>query len=253
MKWSPRRTDAEKRVAAKLRRASGFYRFLWEIREELFDAEFQAELERSYEPRGQEPCPPALLAMVNLLQRYDGLSDADAVEAAENDRRWRLVLGCLDADEAPFGQGTLVRFRMRAVANDLDKKLVDRTVELVQAQTELHDVKEPLHRSTSQRRDAHPAAAAKGDADWSRRAAQTRHDRAQARPRRVHSRRYRPICWGAQKRARPQPHCSNSQPTRGGETTCCLAVRLSSANATSRRSQDVNARPAVGARERMAS
>lgn len=130
MKWFPRRTDAETKVATKLRKASAFYRFLWEIREELFDEEFQVELEKSYEPRGQEPCPPALLAMVNLLQRYDGLSDADAVEAAENDRRWQLVLGCLDTQEAPFGQGTLVRFRMRSVANDLDQKLVNRTVEL---------------------------------------------------------------------------------------------------------------------------
>src|SRR4051812_22616718 len=68
--------------------------------------------------------------MVNLLQRYDGLSDADAVEAAENDRRWQLVLGCLDEERAPFGQGSLVRFRVRAISNDLDKKLVDRTVEL---------------------------------------------------------------------------------------------------------------------------
>lgn len=130
MKWTPRRTEAEKKVAAKLRKASAFYRFLWEVREELFDAEFQAELEKSYAPRGQDPCPPALLAMVNLLQRYDGVSDADAVEAVENDRRWQLVLGCLDAERAPFGQGTLVRFRMRAIANDLDKKLLDRTVEL---------------------------------------------------------------------------------------------------------------------------
>lgn len=130
MKWLPLRTEAEKKVAAKLRKASAFYRFLWEIREELFDAEFQAELEESYAPRGQEPCPPALLAMVNLLQRYDGVSDADAVDAVENDRRWQLVLGCLDAERAPFGQGTLVRFRMRAIANDLDKKLLDRTVEL---------------------------------------------------------------------------------------------------------------------------
>ena len=130
MKWAPQRTDAEKKVAAKLRKASGFYRFLWEIREELFTAEFEDELVKSYQPRGQEPCPPGLLAMVMLLQRYDGLSDADAVEAAENDRRWQLVLGCLGTDQAPFGQGTLVRFRTRAVANDLDKKLVDRTIEL---------------------------------------------------------------------------------------------------------------------------
>lgn len=130
MRWSPKRTAAEKVVADKLRKASSFYRFLWEVRDELFDEDFQAELEGSYQPRGQEPCPPALLAMVNLLQRYDGLSDADAVEAAENDRRWQLVLGCLDAERAPFGQGSLVRFRVRAISNDLDKKLVDRTVEL---------------------------------------------------------------------------------------------------------------------------
>jgi hypothetical protein len=91
MRWQPGRTEAEKKVAAKLRKASAFYRFLWEVREELFDADFQSELEKSYGPRGQDPCPPALLAMVNLLQRYDGLSDADAVDAAENDRRWQLV------------------------------------------------------------------------------------------------------------------------------------------------------------------
>lgn len=130
MKWAPRRTDAEQKVAAKLRKASGFYRFLWEIREELFSQEFEAELVSSYQPRGQDPCPPALLAMVMLLQRYDGLSDADAVDAAENDRRWQLVLGCLGTEQSPFGQGTLVRFRTRAVANDLDKKLVERTIEI---------------------------------------------------------------------------------------------------------------------------
>lgn len=130
MEWFPLRSDVEKKVAAKLRKASAFYRFLWEIRDELFSSEFQRELQSSYQPRGQDPCPPALLAMVMLLQRYDGLSDADAVDAAENDRRWQLVLGTLGCEQAPFGQGTLVRFRMRAISFDLDKKLVDRTVEL---------------------------------------------------------------------------------------------------------------------------
>lgn len=130
MHWHPERSKREEKVAAKLRKASAFYRFLWEVRGELFSSEFQDELWKSYQPRGQEPCPPALLAMVLLLQRYDGVSDADAVDAAENDRRWQLVLGILGSDQAPFGQGTLVRFRVRAIANDLDKKLVDRTVEL---------------------------------------------------------------------------------------------------------------------------
>ena len=130
MKWAPHVTAAERKVAASLRPASKFYRFLWEIRSELFDEDFQEELGASYQPRGQDPCAPALLAMVMLLQRYDGLSDADAVDAAENDRRWQLVLGTLGQDTSPFGQGTLVRFRVRATANDLDKKLVERTVEL---------------------------------------------------------------------------------------------------------------------------
>jgi hypothetical protein len=130
MEWHPKQSPEEKQVAGKLRKASAFYRFLWEIRGELFSAEFQRELMASYQPRGQEPCPPALLAMVMLLQKYDQLSDADAVDAAENDRRWQLVLGTLGSDSAPFGQGTLVRFRTRAIANDLDQKLLDRTVEL---------------------------------------------------------------------------------------------------------------------------
>ena len=130
MRWSPKRTAGEEKVASKLRSASRFYRFLWEVRGELFDEEFEEELVASYKPRGQEPCPAAQLAMVMLLQRYDNLSDADAVDAAENDRRWQLVLGTLGQDQAPFGQGSLVRFRTRMVANDLDKKLVARTVEL---------------------------------------------------------------------------------------------------------------------------
>lgn len=130
MRWKPRESARERQVAEKLRAASRFYRFLWEVREELFADGFEDELIASYQPRGQDPCPPAMLAMATLLQRYDGLSDADAVEAAENDRRWQLVLGTLGGDRAPFGQGTLVRFRTRLIAYDLDRKLVDRTVEL---------------------------------------------------------------------------------------------------------------------------
>lgn len=133
MRWTfptGKERDAEKRVAGKLRAADKFYKFLFEVRDELFDDSFQTALAAVYEPRGQEPCPPALLAMVNLLQRYEGLGDRDAVSAAENDRRWQLVLGHLGDDNAPFGQGSLVRFREKMAAHNLDKKLVDRTIEL---------------------------------------------------------------------------------------------------------------------------
>jgi hypothetical protein len=130
MRWKTTPNAREKAIAEGLRRASKFYVFLWSIREELLGDAFQDELSAAYDPRGQEPCPPGMLCMVNLLQRYAGLSDADAVEAAENDQRWQLVLGTLGRGRVPFGQGSLVRFRQRCIEHDLDQKLVDRTVEL---------------------------------------------------------------------------------------------------------------------------
>jgi len=120
----------EARVAAVLRRAGKFYVFLRAIRAELFDDAFQAELAAVYQPRGTAPLPGALLAMVTLLQAYTQVSDADAVVAAQVDRRWQLVLGCLGATEAPFSQGALVKFRERMIAHDLDRALLDRTVTL---------------------------------------------------------------------------------------------------------------------------
>lgn len=124
-------SPAETAIAKRLHRIGRLYVFLREIRHELFDREFEAELEAAYgKARGTEALPPALLATVTLLQAYDQVSDADAVITAMMDKRWQLVLGCLGSDEAPFSQGVLVRFRERMVEHDLDRKLLDRTVEL---------------------------------------------------------------------------------------------------------------------------
>ena len=117
-------------MAAKLRRIGKFYVFLRAIRAELFDEAFEAELAAAYQPRGVAPLPPALLAMVTLLQAYDQVGDAEAVVTAQMDQRWQLALGCLGASEAPFSQGALVKFRERMIAHDLDQKLLDRTVAL---------------------------------------------------------------------------------------------------------------------------
>ena len=46
-----------------------------------------------------------------ILQAYTGVSDDEAIEAMVMDRRWQLVLDCLDSEQTPFGKGTLVRFR----------------------------------------------------------------------------------------------------------------------------------------------
>jgi hypothetical protein len=120
----------ETRVAKKLRRIGKFYVFLREVRAELFDDVFQAQLAAAYQPRGTAPLPAALLAMVTLLQAYDQIGDAEAVVSAQVDQRWQLVLGCLGAHAAPFSQGVLVKFRQRMIAHDLDQQLLDRTVAL---------------------------------------------------------------------------------------------------------------------------
>ena len=124
-------TASERSIARHLTRVGKFYVFLREVRHQLFDVEFMAELEVAYgKPRGREPLPPAMLAMVTLLQAYDQVGDAEAVVTAKMDKRWQLVLGTLGQEEAPFSQGVLVRFRERMVAHDLDRKLLDRTVRL---------------------------------------------------------------------------------------------------------------------------
>jgi hypothetical protein len=123
-------TADERRVAQALHRIGKFYVFLREVRAELFDETFQQELAAIYQPRGTVPVPPALLAMVTLLQAYDQVGDADAVVTAQMDKRWQLVLGCLGASKAPFSQGVLVTFRERMIAHDLDRTLLARTIEL---------------------------------------------------------------------------------------------------------------------------
>ena len=49
------------------------------------------------------------------------------------DRRWQLVLNCLDCEQAPFCQATLVRFRQALIIHQLDRRLIERTVELAQS------------------------------------------------------------------------------------------------------------------------
>jgi Transposase DDE domain/Transposase domain (DUF772) len=129
--WRPpvKPTAAEQVVMTAVRRAKLFV-FLRQYRHELFDEQFQGELARAYadKPKGQPPVPPARLALATIVQAYTGVSDDEVIEAAVMDRRWQLVLDCLDAIEPPFSKGTLVGFRQRLIEHDLDRRLVERTV-----------------------------------------------------------------------------------------------------------------------------
>ncbi len=129
MPWSPQ----EAAIARRIRRAKLFV-WLREHRHELFDADFQGELAGSYKEsaQGPPPIPPAQLARALILQADTGVSDDEVIEATPMDRRWQLVLDCLDCDAAPFRKGTLVGFRQALIARDPDRRLIERTVRLAQ-------------------------------------------------------------------------------------------------------------------------
>ena len=135
-RWSPRVECSEREV--RLLKLAGKSRkllvFLRERRNEIFDDRFQAELETMYRSteQGEEPQPPALLGMALLLQGYMQVSDAEAVRLSATDLCWRLVLGKLGekGDKPAFSQGGLQQFRERMIRHDMDRRLLERTIEV---------------------------------------------------------------------------------------------------------------------------
>src|SRR5579863_6454491 len=102
--WCPpvEPSAAEQVVIKAVRRAKLFV-FLRQYRHELFDEGFQEVLARAYadRPKGQPPVAPARLALAVIVQAYTKVSDDEVIEATLMDRRWQLVLDCLDADDPP--------------------------------------------------------------------------------------------------------------------------------------------------------
>ena len=139
-RWTPsleltKREQVILKLVAKTRKLFTFLRL---HRRELFDDGFQLELESMYRTTGagSEPIPPAFMCMVLLLQGYLRVSDAEAVVLSVTDARWQLVLDCMGAEEAPFSQGGLQRFRGRLIEAGLDRRLLERTIELAKTTKE---------------------------------------------------------------------------------------------------------------------
>lgn len=136
-RWNPRvpLTKQEQFLMKRLVRVRALFGFLRLHRHELFDEGLQAQLLEMYRQTGagDPPNPPAMMAMVVLLQGYVGASDAEAVELSMVDLRWQMVLDCLGADEPPFSQGALQAFRQRLIAHDMDRVLLEKTVAMVRA------------------------------------------------------------------------------------------------------------------------
>lgn len=134
--WQPpvETSAAEDQILKRIKRAK-LFAFLRRHRHQIFTPEFQLELAGSYKdaPQGQPPVPPALLALALILQAYTGVSDDEVIEATLMDRRWQLALDCLDTEAPPFSKGTLVAFRARLLEQQMDRRLLERTIEIAAA------------------------------------------------------------------------------------------------------------------------
>src|SRR6266545_4616838 len=133
-RWNPpvEPTAEEQRVLKRLTRTRKLFAFLRLHRHEIFDDRFQDELAAMYRDTGagDEPRPPALMCLALLLQGYVQASDAESPELSVMDARWQLVLGCLGAKKPAFSQGGLQQFRERLIAHDMDRRLLERTIEV---------------------------------------------------------------------------------------------------------------------------
>src|SRR5437588_1095598 len=134
--WRPpiELSATEQSIIKRIRRAKLFV-FLRKHRHEVFDEAFQQELASLYQEslRGHPPVPPALLALATILQAYTRASDDEVIEASIMDRRWQLVLDCVDTEESPFSKGTLVAFRKRLIEANMAEQLIERTIEVARA------------------------------------------------------------------------------------------------------------------------
>jgi hypothetical protein len=141
-RWTPAvaPTRQEQVILKRLGRVRKLLGFLRLHRHELFDAAFQDELASMYRTTGagKDARPPAMMAMAMLVQGYLGISDAEMIELTVLDLRVQMVLGCLGADEPPFSQGALQEFRERVIAAEMDRRLLERTIDLAK-QTKAFD------------------------------------------------------------------------------------------------------------------
>ena len=136
-RWTPpvAPTRQEQLLLKRLDRVRKLLAFLRVHRHELFDDGFQDELATMYRTTGagRAARPPAMMAMATLVQGYLGISDAEMIELTVVDLRVQMVLGCLGAERPPFSQGALQEFRERLIGADLDRRVLERTVELAKA------------------------------------------------------------------------------------------------------------------------
>jgi hypothetical protein len=91
----------------------------------LFADELFADL---FAEVGRRSVPPRIVATVMVLQRLQGLSDREAVEAFSFDARWKYACGGLAFDYPGFSHTVLVDMRARLAASARPERIFEVTV-----------------------------------------------------------------------------------------------------------------------------
>lgn len=110
---------------AHLIEPENFYARLAVVRQELFkDDEF---VELYCLDNGRPSLPPALMALVQLLQFHDNTSDDETAERVRFDLRWKYALG-VSLHYAGFDDSSLCNFRKRLQKHGRERAAFDKTV-----------------------------------------------------------------------------------------------------------------------------
>jgi hypothetical protein len=104
------------------------YRLLHHHCHRLFPDHAFADL---FDPsRGRPSIPPRIVAVVMILQRFEGLSDREAVDRFTFDLRWKYAAGGLDFDFPSFVHTVLVDMRARLRRSDRPNRIFEAALEL---------------------------------------------------------------------------------------------------------------------------
>jgi len=83
-----------------------------------------------YAPRGRRSIPPSVLATATLLQRLEGISDAEVVQRTRYDLRWKAVFDTDPCSLSPlFAKSTFQYFRLRLILHEKQGLIFDAVLE----------------------------------------------------------------------------------------------------------------------------
>lgn len=103
------------------------YRLLHHECHRLFPDEAFSDL---FVHAGRRSVPPRIVAVVMVLQRFEGLSDREAVERFAFDLRWKYAAGGLDFDYPSFVHTVLVDMRARLRSSERPSRIFDAVLEI---------------------------------------------------------------------------------------------------------------------------